>query len=153
MSAASAGWFDWFDDSKVENETYSFNNFTLDLPQNASMYNRSADIYGYYMITYYVSWGAVRDGNNGSIDVSYASGENMVSSLDEYVQNWIDNGAKSEGMYGEWAIINVNGVPYSSGGDSFTGYRLANFQNGSLYILGGDNLTFLKNVADTFKLT
>lgn len=150
MNVASAGWFDFFGGGELANETYTFEGFTLDLPEGASMFNFSSDSDGVYMNTYYVSWGSEQDGNNESIDVTYAKGENMVTSAEEFVQNWVDMGAVSEGQYNGWSIINRNGVPNDNGG-SYSGYMMAKYVDGSMYILMGDDLDFLKGVADSFK--
>ena len=150
MSVASAGWFDWFGGSKeLQNQTYTIEGMKVDLPENATMFNISSTSNGVYSNTYYISWGNASDGNNGSIDIGYATGSNLVRSADEFIQNWADLGAKSEGSYKDWVIINRDGVPYSSGSGSYSGYILGNYRNGSMYLLMGDNLTFLKSVIDT----
>ena len=65
MSVASAGWFDWFGGSnELANKTYTFDGFTLDLPENATMYNISTSPNeGDFSNEYHVSWGNSKDGN------------------------------------------------------------------------------------------
>ena len=150
MSIASAGWFDFFDDGQVENETYKFDGFSVDLPKDARIYNTTAQEDDYYRISYYVNWGNTDDGNNGSIEIDFATG-NIVKSTEELVSKVISLGAKSEGYYGDWAILNMDGVRYSENG-VLSGYMLTKVQDGKVYSLKGENLTQLKNIADTFEI-
>ena len=146
----SAGWFDWGDSGEVVNETYNFDKFTLDLPEGASTFNLSSTYNGVYTNEFYVSW-TYENGTYESISTFYSEGSNLVKSTDQFVSNWVNSGAKSEGTYGDWAIINVDGVPYTSGNGTYTGYMLAKQDGGVLYVIKGDNLPLLKKIADTFK--
>ena len=153
MSVASAGWFDWFGGStELANETYTLDGFSVDLPENATIYNESDMDDGTYSNCYFISWGNSKDGNNGSVEIMYMTGETVIESTDQFVQLAVYEGAISQGYYKDWAIINVNGVPVISGKGTYSGYILAKYQNGSMYFLMGDDLTQLENIADTFKV-
>ena len=136
--------------NEVVNETYNFDKYTLDLPENATSFNLSTTYQGVYSNEFFVSW-TYENGTEESITTFYSEGANLVKSTDQFVSNWVNSGAKSEGTYGDWAIINVDGVPYTSGNGTYTGYMLAKQDGGVLYVIKGDNLPLLKKIADTFK--
>ena len=152
MSAASAGWFDFFGGGPA-NETYNFTVFSIQLPENASISNYTTDYDGTYQVkTYSVSFGTEQDNNKGSITILLMNGSNLVTSIDEFVSNWEDIGGVSEGKYGDWSIINVDKVKISDNSNStYDGYVLARHNGDNIVSIRGENLTMLKKIADTYK--
>ena len=155
MSVASAGWFDWFGPS---NSTYTFDGYTLDLPQDVNFTNDTYNNDGVMKKEYEAEWKDSDANKTRTVTISTASGPNLVKSLDEYVGNWVSQGAKSEGKYGDWAIININDVPMDIDIDldidfnfTYSGYILAKYSGSQLILIQGTNLTLLENIADTYK--
>ena len=96
------------------------------------------------------------DGNTTDITVSTVAGGTVVTTVDEYVSNWIAEGATSEGEYNGWAIININGVPMDFGDDfdfniTYSGYILAKHTGSKLIMIEGQDLSQLKAIVDTYK--
>ena len=154
MSAASAGLFDWFN-SGPANQTYTFDGFTLDLPENANITNNTYNNDG---TTRKVSSIELDNSSGGSdyVKVSVATGPQLVTSVDEYVSNWVSEGATPEGKYGDWSIININGVKMDFGSNynfnlTYSGYILAKHTGSKLIFIQGDNLAQLKSIVDTYK--
>lgn len=154
MSVASAGWFDFFGPS---NSTYTFDGFTLDLPENANITDYTDNGDGYIKKDFDVEW-ADENSETGTtyITVSTVTGDSVVTTVDEYVSNWIAEGATSEGEYNGWAIININGVPMDFGDDfdfniTYSGYILAKHTGSKLIMIEGQDLTQLKAIVDTYK--
>ena len=127
---------------EVINETYNFNKFTLDLPQNATMSNSSNTTMGVYFNTYIVSW-TYKNGTSESMNVTYVEGDNATNQ--QYVKLWTSLGAIDGGTYGDWVIIIV---PKNT---THNWYTLAKYDDGVRYELRGHNLGVLKKAADTFK--
>ena len=151
LGVASAGWFDFFD-TEPANETYNFTVCSFDLPENASIFNYTTTDTGYQAKTYTVSFGSEDDENNGTVVIIIMNGTNLVDSIDEFVSNWQTQGASSEGTYGEWTIINVEGVPLGPNTNAtFHGYVLARHNGDNVVSIRGTNLTQLKHIADTYK--
>ena len=155
MSVVSAGWFDFLGGG-TNNATFTFDGFTLDLPENANITHETTVEDNYEQILYEINW--TDDGSKDTtyISVCSANGSDLVDSVDEYVSNWVSEGAKSEGNYSGWAVINIDGVPVSELADygfnfTFSGYILAQHTGSKIIEISGDNLTVVKNVADTFK--
>lgn len=150
MSVASAGWFDFWGPA---NETYNFTVFSLELPEGASVTNFTTNYDdGYKVETYTASFGTEEDGNKGSITALIMSGNNLVTSIDEFVNNWENLGGIYEGTYGDWAVINIDSVPISDNSDrTYDGYILARHNGDNIVSIRGTNLTQLKNIADTYK--
>ena len=154
MSVASAGWFDFFGPS---NSTYTFDGFTLDLPENANITDYTDNGDGYIKKDFDVEW-ADDSSETGTtyITVSTVTGDSVVTTVDEYVSNWIAEGATSEGEYNGWAIININGVPMDFGDDfdfniTYSGYILAKHTGSKLIMIEGQDLSQLKAIVDTYK--
>lgn len=155
MSVVSAGLFDFLGGG-TNNATFTFDGFTLDLPENANITNETTVEDGYEEIIYDINWVDKESGDNVSISVCSANGSAVVTTVDEYVSNWVSGGAKSEGNYSDWAIINIDGVPIEELAEygfnfTFSGYILAQHTDSKLIEISGDNLTVIKDVADTFK--
>ena len=156
MSVASAGWFDFFGSI---NDTYTFDGFTLDLPKNTLVTNFTDNGDGYVKIDFYVNMPS-EDGNTTDITVSTVVGGTVVTTVDEYVSNWIAEGATSEGEYNGWAIINIDNVPYDLFDDdemndqlnlTYSGYILAKHTGSKLITIEGHDLEQLKSIVDTYK--
>ena len=96
MSVVSAGWFDFLGGG-TNNATFTFDGFTLDLPENANITNETTVEDNYEQILYEINW--TDDGSKDTtyISVCSANGSDLVDSVDEYVSNWVSEGAKSEG--------------------------------------------------------
>ncbi|WP_407391152.1 hypothetical protein [Methanobrevibacter sp.] len=158
LNVASAGLFDdLFGGSEVTNATYEFDGFTLDLPSNANITNNTTKEDGYTIKSSEIEWQNGDDEDNVTyISVGVMKGSRVVDSVEEYVANWLDDGAKSEGTHGKWAIIDINGVPIDFFKDydinvTYSGYILAHHDGKRLISIQGDNLTELENVVDTYK--
>lgn len=154
INVASAGLFDFFGPQET-NATYTFDGFTLDLPNNATFANNTTKEDGYQRDYSDIEWKDA-DGNRTDITVSVSKGSQVVESTEEYVANWLMSGAKDEGKHGQWSIININGVPIEEFSEygfniTYSGYILGYHDGNKLITISGDNLQQLENIADTFK--
>ncbi|WP_405303669.1 hypothetical protein [Methanobrevibacter sp.] len=154
MSVVSAGLFDFLGGG-VNNATYTFDGFTLDLPENANFTNDTNTDNGFEEKVYDIEW-TEESGKNVSISVTTAKGDSLVSDVNEFIDNWVSDGAKSEGTYKDWNIININGVKVQLFEDldlnfTFSGYILTKHTGSELITIEGDDLAVLKSVADTYK--
>ena len=155
MSVASAGWFD-FDFFGPSNATYTFDGFTLDLPDNVNITNYTDNGDGYIKKDFDIE---MEDDSSefgtSYITVSTVTGDSVVTTVDEYVTNWVNEGATSEGTYNGWSIININGVPMDFGTDydfnlTYSGYILAKHTGTKLIFIEGQDLDQLKAIVDTY---
>lgn len=81
-----------------------------------------------------------------TVEVSH--GSEMVTSSQEYAHNMVDNhGASVGNSYGNWTVINFTSVENST----YSDYILANYIDGTLFEIQGDDLDQMKSIIDTFK--
>ena len=157
MNVASAGLFDFLGGGEVANTTYTFDGFTLDLPETAVITNNTTTEEGYKRIDYEIEWNDTKDDSlKHYLDVYVSSGEQVVSSIDEYISNWADEGAKTNGTYNNWTIINIDGVPISALSEyniniTYSGYVLAKHTGSKLIVVSGEDLAELKSIVNTYK--
>ena len=155
MNVASAGLFDFLGGGdELQNATYTFDGFTLDLPNNATFDNNTTTEDGYNREYYDIMW--EDHGNTSDITVAVSKGSQVVDSIEEYVGNWVVSGAKEQGKHNQWTVLNINNVPIEEFQEfglniTYTGYILGYHDGSKLITITGDNLTELENVADTFK--
>ena len=160
LNVASAGFLDFLNlGGGPQNETYTFDGFTLDLPANANITNNTTDDDGVKSIVYHVAFadGEGDNANTSRITVSTGTGESLVSSADEWAANWEAKGAKKEGLYNNtWTIVNINGVPMKFFQDmginiTYEGYILGYHNGNKIITIEGDDLAQIQKIADTFK--
>ncbi len=137
MSAASAGLFDFGGDKL--SQTYKFDGFTLNLPQNAEVVPTNHTHQSSKGVYNGVEYEIKSDSQNFTVSVD--KGEGIGENITEYISIWEEDGATNEGSYGDWSIMKLaNGK-----------YRLAKFEGSTVITISGNNLDFLKNVTDTYK--
>lgn len=159
MSVASAGLFDFLmGPSQPANQTYQFDGFTLQIPENANVTVNKTVEAGYNQTNYDMNWTTGDNKNVTTVSVSVARGSLIVTTAEEFVYNWVSSGAKSLGNYSDWAVIDINGVPIKIFQDlglnfTYSGYMLAKHTGSDLIVISGDDLALLKNIADTYKKT
>ena len=159
LNVASAGIFDFLGggSAEVTNQTYTFNGFTLDIPENANVTENVTEEEGYVQDSYDIEWTNGDDEDNVTyITVYTAHGDRVVSTSEEFVYNWVSDGAKSLGNYNNWSVIDINGVPIKMLAEydlnfTYSGYMLAQHNGTDLIVISGDDLNLLKNIADTYK--
>ena len=144
MGTASAGIFDIFGGDEVQNQTYDFGGFSLDIPEDAVVVNETTEENGLLLDTFVVT---LADGD--SYIVEKLSG-NIVSSMDDFKINAGTLGAKFTDEYGNWTVFDMKNV--DTGDDvEYHPYMLAQHDGEHIYQLEGKDLDSLKSLADTFK--
>lgn len=150
LNVASAGLFDFLGGGEPEivNETYTLDGFSIVLPQNTSIINfTQPDKDGVNGTTYFIQDYAH---NNTTTSISIGEGGNLVTSIDDYVQNMLDKGAIKEENYGNWTVLNVNNYRFDDGSHD-SGYVLAMHEGSRIVMMSGEDLGYLKNLSDTYK--
>jgi hypothetical protein len=149
ISAASAGFFDFFGGGNTK--AYTFDGFTLDIPESASVtYDNIAknNSYGFTNVSIY----SIKMEDGKTVNISSAKGEGVVSSLSEYIINMENSGAIKEETYNDWTVFNVQDASLMAG-DSFVHckYLMAKLSDGQLITVYGDDLSQLKDILNTYK--
>jgi hypothetical protein len=147
INVASAGLFDLLSGgNELKSETYEFPNFTVEFAEKAVVTNETYEIDGVNRTVYNITWEPdcmfhiiVDDISNSSL------------SLDEYVDSLTENGAKYEGDYRGWKIVNLNGYTYYNQRYTYDDYLLIKYDGPISIMLESTDLDFLKGVADSYK--
>ena len=129
MGAASAGLFDFLGGM----ESHTFSGFTLDIPSGSNVNENYVTINNVTLMTYTIESGS----HNLTV---YITGGNVVSK-EKYLSNWVSDGATNEGTHGNWTIIK----------EKDGNYRLAKHGDSKIIEIRGDDLEFLKKIADSYK--
>lgn len=149
MGSASAGLFDFLGGGgdAVENQTYDFNECTLDIPSDATVVNKTVNEQGVLLETFVITYA-----NGTPMLLETLSGGNIVPTIDDYKMNAAYLGAKYLEDHGKWAVFNTTNADL--GDDSsqeYVDYVLAYHDGTHIYQIEGNDLDLLKSVADTFK--
>lgn len=150
LNVASAGLFDFLGGGEPEivNETYTLDGFSVVLPKNTSIINFTLpNNDGVNGTTYYIQDYAH---NNTTCSISVGEGSNLVTSIDDYVQNMLDKGAIKEANHGNWTVLNVNNYRFDDGSKD-SGYVLAMHEGSRIITISGEDLGYLQNLSDTYK--
>ena len=164
MSIASAGWFG------PSNETHEFDGFSFDFPEGTTIKSFSDSAKDYDSPRYVegnsrsnFTWSDFNDNYDTEtytvylddiVTIVVLSGDDLVPSIDEYVDNWVEDGGLYKGEYGQWVIIDVQKVPQSYSAPkslNLKGYVLARYDGDKIISIYSENLTLIKNIADTNK--
>lgn len=150
LGAASAGLFDFFG-GEPKNQTYTFDGFTLDLPEGCQINDTNQSSDGLNTHEYLVYF--PENANGTGINVIKYTGSGLVSTVDEYVNNLATYGAKLVEKYGNWSIVDVNSfTPPAGGTNNLTGYLIiTRTPDGAFVVIRGDSPEQLKGIADTYK--
>lgn len=159
LSVSSAGLFDFLGGGEVKNATFTFDGFTLDLPENANITNNTTTNNSITSNEFEIKWtNGGNENNTTKIYIDTSVGSNLVPTVDEYVNNCVKDGAKSEGKYGNWSIININGVKNKAFESldielniTYSGYIFAQMKDSKLITIEGQDLDELKHIVDTYK--
>ena len=144
INAASAGFLDFLGgEPAATNQTFNFSGYSLVFPSDAAITNDSYTTEsGIEVDSYIVS----ASGDTYIIEVS--KGSAMVTSAQEYARNMVNNdGASINNSYGNWTVIDFT----SAGNTTYSNYVLANYIDGTLFEIQGDDLDKMKSIVDTFK--
>lgn len=149
MSVASAGLFDFFGGGEIKNQTYTFDGFTLELPENATISNHTIKESGMVSKIYTISFKTEKDGNTSNLIMEVTTG-NIAKSKDAFVNNLVSNGAVLIENHGNWSLLDVNGLPRSNGGN-YSGYSITTHTGDALILIRSSDVGLLKRVVDTYK--
>ncbi|MCR5026480.1 MAG: hypothetical protein K6A34_03440 [Methanobrevibacter sp.] len=149
LGAASAGLFDFFGGGP-KNQTYTFDGFTLDLPEGSQINDTKQSSAGINFHEYLVFFPT--NANGTSINVIIYTGDNLVKTVDEYVNSLTTNGAKFVDKYGNWSIVDVrNFTSPTEHNTNVTGYLIITRTPNSFVVIRGDSPEQLKGIVDTYK--
>ena len=126
----------------VTNKTYDFEYCTLELPNTTNVVNLSNNEDGFEAMLYIIADNAT----NSSFTMAVATGDNMISSADEYVGNMNSQGNDVEKVedYGKWVIVKNND-------NSSYKYMAVNIEGGHGFLISHDDMGTLKQIVDTYK--
>lgn len=153
IGAASAGLFDFFGGGEVKNQTYTFQGFTLDIPETANVTSINESKTGVERQSYRIKIANESDSSKiSTVSVTVSKGDRIVSSINEYINNIVNGGGVEEGNYGEWTILNINNLPVAQGSSAtHSGYVLAKHTGEHLIVVKGSDLNQLKKIVSTYK--
>lgn len=149
LNVASAGLFDFLGGGQPEivNETYTLGGFSVELPKNTSIINFTTNEEGVNGTTYFIQDYAH---NNTTCSITVGEGSNLVTSIDDYVQNMLDKGAIKQENHGNWTVLNLNNYRFEDGSKD-SGYVLAMHEGSRIIMMRGQDLGYLQNLSDTYK--
>lgn len=146
MNVASAGFFDFLTgNSQPETEMYKFDGFSLELPKDSTAVENQTNVAGIHVKSSILTSKAA----NSTLYVASLTGDNLVSSADEYVNIWVAEGASDAGKYKDWSVADLSTVKDQN--TTYGKFMLVKHDGSQIVLLEGDNLTSLKNIADTYK--
>lgn len=150
IGAASAGLFDFFGGGEPKNQTYTFDGFTLDLPEGSQINDTNQSSDGMNIHEYLVFFPT--NANGTGINVIIYTGANLVNTVDEYVNTLTTYGAKFVEKYGNWSIVDVRNFTSPTGPNAnVTGYLIITRTPNSFVVIRGDSPEQLKGIVDTYK--
>ncbi len=136
----------------VEMSEYEFEGCSMVIPNDTNVSYYPTESSGIEILTwnfdYYNETG--ENAESDYIEFEVVSGSSLVSES-TYIQRKVADGAVNMGKYGEWTILDISNMSYDSGEYVYAGdYFLVSSDSSHIYELNGDNLDFLKQMADSF---
>ena len=137
------------DANTANNEPYTFEGFTLDLPKDCSVSNTTTTDEEDYTVN---SYEIHSDKLDYPVTVKVMKGANLVSSAEEFAVNVMDThpGATTLPSHGQWKTINCTKVNVN-GQSVNQGYVMAYHTGDKLVAIVCEDLDLLNEIADTFK--